>query len=121
MSDPQPERLRPTTLNDVAKLAGVSIATVSKALNGRSQVRAETRERVQEAAARLNFTPNPLALGLLAGRTGTVGLLTNDLEGRFSLPILMGAEDAFGADSISVLLCDARGDAIREQHHLKAL
>ncbi len=121
MSDTQPERVRPTTLNDVAKLAGVSIATVSKALNGRGQVRAETRERVLHAAERLKFTPNPLAQGLLAGRTGTVGLLTNDLEGRFSLPILMGAEDAFGAGSISVFLCDARGDAIREQHHLKAL
>ena len=121
MTDTPNKRPRPTTLSDVAKVAGVSIATVSKALNGRSQVRAETRERVLEAAARLHFTPNPLALGLLAGRTGTVGLLTNDLEGRFSLPILMGAEDAFGADSVSVLLCDARGDTIREQHHLKAL
>ena len=121
MTDTPQERPRPTTLNDVAKLAGVSIATVSKALNGRGQVRAETRERVQQAAERLHFSPNPLAQGLLAGRTGTVGLLTNDLEGRFSLPILMGAEDAFGAGSISVLLCDARGDAIREQHHLKAL
>lgn len=121
MPEGHSERPRPTTLNDVAKLAGVSIATVSKALNGRSQVRAETRERVIQAAERLHFTPNPLAQGLLAGRTGTVGLLTNDLEGRFSLPILMGAEDAFGADSVSVLLCDARGDAIREQHHLKSL
>ena len=121
MTESPQERPRPTTLNDVAKLAGVSIATVSKALNGRGQVRAETRERVQQAAERLHFTPNPLAQGLIAGRTGTVGLLTNDLEGRFSLPILMGAEDAFGAGSVSVLLCDARGDAIREQHHLKAL
>jgi LacI family transcriptional regulator len=114
-------RARPTTLNDVAKLAGVSIATVSKALNGRGQVRAETRERVQQAAEKLHFSPNPLAQGLLAGKTSTVGLLTNDLEGRFSLPILMGAEDAFGAGSVSVFLCDARGDIIREQHHLKAL
>ena len=65
--------------------------------------------------------PNPLARGLLAGRTGTVGLLTSDLEGRFVIPILMGAEDAFGAGQVSVFLCDARGDAIREQHQLRAL
>ena len=57
----------------------------------------------------------------LAGRTGTVGLLTSDLEGRFSIPILMGAEDAFGAGEVAVFLCDARGDAIREQHHVRAL
>lgn len=114
-------RSKPATLKDVAVLAGVSIATVSKALNGREHVRAETRERVQRAAEKLQFSPNALAKGLLAGRTGTVGLLTSDLEGRFSIPVMMGAEDAFGAGSTSVFLSDARGDAIREQHHLRAL
>ncbi|WAZ19986.1 LacI family transcriptional regulator [Streptomyces cinnabarinus] len=116
-----PSRSHTATLSDVARLAGVSIATASKALNGRSQVRAETRQRVIEAAERLSFRPNQLARGLIAGRTGTVGLLTSDLEGRFSIPILMGAEDAFGAGEVAVFLCDARGDAIREQHHVRAL
>ena len=102
-------------------MAGVSIATASKALNGRTNVHPDTRRRVVEAAERLAFTPNSLAKAMLAGQTGTVGLLTNDLEGRFSIPILMGAEDAFGAGRMSVFLCDARGDAIREQHHLRAL
>src|SRR3954452_10982199 len=118
---PGPARSHTATLTDVARLAGVSVATASKALNGRSQVRAETRQRVIEAAERLSFRPNQLARGLLAGRTGTVGLLTSDLEGRFSIPILMGAEDAFGAGQDSVFLCDARGDTIREQHQLRAL
>jgi LacI family transcriptional regulator len=112
---------RPVTLSDVARLAGVSVATASKALNGRDQVAAATRQRVIAAADRLSFSPNPLARGLLAGRTGTVGLLTSDLDGRFVIPILMGAEDAFGAGQVNVFLCDARGDAIREQHHLRAL
>ena len=114
-------RNRPATLTDVARLAGVSIATASKALNGRDQVSPVTRERVLVAAEQLAFSPNALARGLLAGRTGTVGLLTSDLDGRFSIPVLMGAEDAAGEGSISVFLCDARGDAIREQHHVKAL
>jgi LacI family transcriptional regulator len=112
---------RPVTLTDVARLAGVSISTASKALNGRDEVAPATRERVLAAASRLSFSPNPLARGLLAGRTGTVGLLTSDLEGRFVIPILMGAEDAFGAGQVSVFLCDARGDTIREQHQLRAL
>ena len=112
---------RPATLKDIAALAGVSLATASKALNGRQHVRAETRDRVRRAAEELAFVPNPLAQGLFAGRTGTVGLITSDLDGRFSIPILMGAEDAFGAGSMSVFLCDARGDSIREQHHLRAL
>ena len=112
---------RPVTLTDVARLAGVSIATASKALNGRDQVAPATRAKVIDAADRLSFSPNPMARGLLAGRTGTVGLLTSDLEGRFVIPILMGAEDAFGAGQVNVFVCDARGDAIREQHQLRAL
>ena len=114
-------RPRAATLRDVAVLAGVSMATASKALNGRANVHPDTRRRVVEAAERIAFTPNSLAQAILAGQTGTVGLLTNDLDGRFSLPILIGAEDAFGAGKMSVFLCDARGDTIREQYHLKAL
>jgi LacI family transcriptional regulator len=117
----QSGRRRQATLGDVARLAGVSIATASKALNGRDQVSPVTRAKVHEAADQLSFSPNALARGLLAGRTGTIGLLTNDLEGRFSIPILVGAEDAAGEGAISVFLCDARGDAIREQHHVRAL
>lgn len=67
------------------------------------------------------FTPNAAARSLLAGRSGTVGLITSDMEGRFSIPVMMGAEDAFGAGEMSVFLCDARGDSIREQHHIDAL
>src|SRR6478736_7517966 len=118
---PSSESGRTTTLSDVARRAGVSIATASKALNGRGDVAAATRQRVRDAADSLAFTPNAMARGLLAGRTGTVGLLTSDLEGRFMIPILMGAEDAFGAGRINVFLCDARGDSIREQHHLREL
>ena len=118
---PVASRPRNPTLKDVARLAGVSVATASKALNGRDNLHPETRQRVDDIANRISFTPNTLAQSLIAGQTGTVGLLTHDLEGRFSIPILMGAEDAFGSGKMSVFLCDARGDAIREQYHLQAL
>ncbi|WP_030254883.1 LacI family DNA-binding transcriptional regulator [Streptomyces violens] len=109
------------TLTDVAALAGVTPGTASKALNGRGRLRPETRQRVLEAAQRLDFQPNALAQSLLTGRSSTVGLLTTDSIGRFSLPVLLGAEDALGAGQISVLLCDSRGDAIRERHYLRTL
>lgn len=112
---------RKVTLQDVARLAGVSVATASKAINAREGVSSATRERVLDVVRQVGFTPNELARGLLVGQSGTVGLLTGDLEGRFVLPILMGAEDAFGAGQVSAFLCDARGDAIREQYHLRAL
>ncbi|GAA4892062.1 LacI family DNA-binding transcriptional regulator [Tessaracoccus lubricantis] len=113
--------MRPATLKAVAAEAGVSLSTASKALNGRDEVGAATRERVLAAAEKLAFTPNPMARSLAAAQSGTVGLLASDLDGRFSIPILMGAEDAFGAERMSVFLCDAREDAIRERHHLQAL
>ena len=115
------QRPRAATISDVAARAGVSIATASKAINGRAQVRAETRRRVLEAAEELGFRPNDLARSLLSGQTRTVGLLTSDSVGRFGIPVLLGAEDAFGAGEMAVLLCDARGDAIREQYHLRTL
>ncbi|MBB2910795.1 LacI family transcriptional regulator [Streptosporangium becharense] len=114
-------RSRAVTISDVASLAGVSIATASKALNGKDDVRAETRQRVIAAAEELSFRPNPLARGLLSGQTRTVGLLTSDSVGRFGIPVLLGAEDAFGAGEMAVMLCDARGDAIREQHYVRTL
>lgn len=110
-----------STIADVAALAGVSVGTASKALNGRGQLRAETRERVLEAARTLRFQPNALAQGLLAGRSFTVGLLTTDSIGRFGIPVLLGAEEALGAGQVSVLLCDTRGDAVREHHYVQTL
>lgn len=109
------------TLREVARAAGVSISTASKALNGRADVGPATRSRVQEAAEQLGFRPNSTARALQNGRTGTLGLITSDLEGRFSIPILMGAEDAAGAGQMSIFLCDARDDSIREAYHLHSL
>lgn len=112
---------RAVTIADVAVLAGVSIGTVSKALNGRGQLRAETRDRVLAAAHQLGFRPSPLARGLLTGRSYTVGLITTDSFGRFTIPVMLGAEDALGEGQMSVLLCDGRGDPIREQHYIATL
>jgi LacI family transcriptional regulator len=109
------------TLTDVARLAGVSVATASKALNSGRDVAADTRLRVLQAANQLSFEPNILARGLISGRTRTIGLLTDELAGRFSIPILLGAENALANEQMAVLLCDARGDAIRRQHYIRTL
>ncbi|WP_286279439.1 LacI family DNA-binding transcriptional regulator [Naasia aerilata] len=117
MSDQQYESGKPPAkLRDVAEMAGVSIATASKALNGRVHVHPATRDKVLRTAEKLSFAGK-----ISSKHTGTVGLITSDLDGRFSIPILMGAEDAFGTGRVSVMLCDARGDSIREQYHLQAL
>ena len=105
----------------MAALAGVSTGTASKALNGRGSLRPETRLRVRQAADELGFVANAAARSLQTGRTYTVGMITTDSIGRFSIPLMLGAEDALGAGQVSVLLCDARDDAIREQYYLRTL
>ena len=84
----------------MAARAGVSIGTASKALNGQGKLRDETRDRVAAAARDLGFAPNALARGLLAGRTYTVGVITTDSFGRFSIPVMLGAEDALGSGEL---------------------
>jgi LacI family transcriptional regulator len=116
-----PAKQLPPTLADVAALAGVSVGTASRALNGKGRMRPDTRERVLDAAAKLGFRPNEHARSLLAGRSWTVGLITTDGMGRFSTPVLLGAEDALGAGRIAVLLCDTRGDHIRERYYVENL
>jgi LacI family transcriptional regulator len=112
---------RAVTISQVAALAGVSTGTASKALNGRGALRPETRLRVQQAAAQLGFVANAAARSLQTGRTYTVGMITTDSIGRFSIPLLIGAEDALGAGQMSIFLCDARDDPIREQYYLRTL
>lgn len=109
------------TIYDVAQMAGVSVGTASKALNGRGQLSTATRQRVLDAAAALEFRPNDLVRSLMRGRTFTVGLLTTDSYGRFSIPILQGIEDSLGPAEISVVLCDARDDAARERQYVHLL
>ncbi|MBR7829199.1 LacI family DNA-binding transcriptional regulator [Actinospica sp. MGRD01-02] len=118
MSETPPARV---TLAEVAASAGVSVGTASKALNDRGSMREETRARVRAAAERLGFQIDAVARSLQTGRSYTVGMITTDSIGRFSIPVMLGVEDTLGAGQMSVLLCDARDDRIREQYYLKTL
>ena len=81
------ERIR---IYDVARVAGVSVATASKALNDTGRMTEETRKRVKQTAAALGFRPNAMARALTQQRSFTIGLLTNDTYGRFTLPVMAG-------------------------------
>ncbi|MFC7547864.1 LacI family DNA-binding transcriptional regulator [Plantactinospora sp. GCM10030261] len=109
------------TIRDVAKAAGVSVATASKGLNGKGRMRPETRQRIVDIARDIGFRANRNASSLTTGRTFTVGLLTRDGYGRFTPPLLGGVEDALSVDTASLILCDARRDAVRERHYVDAL
>ena len=109
------------TIRDVAQLAGVSIGTASKALNGTGQLRPETRARVMASAQQLSFRPNDLAHSLHRGQSFTVGVISNDSFGRFGMPIVEGLEECLSDSRISVFMCNATDDPQREARHVESL
>ncbi|WP_407922225.1 LacI family DNA-binding transcriptional regulator [Aureimonas psammosilenae] len=114
------ERTR-VTIRHVAEAAGVSVATASKALNERGRMMPETRQRVQDAARRLGFRPNAMARALISQRSFTLGLLTNDTYGRFTLPIAAGLSAAMADRGVSVFLCAIEDDPARAKLNLEAM
>jgi LacI family transcriptional regulator len=109
------------TIRDVARLANVSIGTVSKALNNSGSLRRETRERIAAIAAEIGFRPNDLAQSLHRGQSFTVGLISNDSFGRFTMPIMEGLEAALADERIAVFMCNATDDPARERQHVEQL
>jgi LacI family transcriptional regulator len=111
---------RGVTLNDVARAAGVTLGTASKALNGRGKLSIETRERVRAEAKRLGFRFRELRQEEIASSGLLIGVLTTDNYGRFSMPLVTGIEDSFGPLPVSVVLCNSH-DLEREQQHIDLL
>jgi DNA-binding LacI/PurR family transcriptional regulator len=89
----QPIRKRPT-ISDVARLAGVSISTVSRVVNGTGPVAEETVAHVRQAIETLNYTPSAAARSLAGRKTKTIGLILPQISGAFFAPMLLGIESA---------------------------
>ena len=85
---------RPPTIADVAQKAAVSIATVSRVLNGTTPVHAEKAERVHRAMEELQFMPHTAARTLASRRTNTIGLILDEIGRDFFSPLLRGIEAA---------------------------
>ncbi len=113
--------MKAATIHDVARAAGVSVGTVSKALNQTGTLSQATRARVMVAVAALKYRPNVLAKSLHSGLSGAVGLISNDSFGRFTMPIMEGLEGVLSAHGIGVFMCNATDDPAREREHLAQL
>jgi LacI family transcriptional regulator len=103
---------------DVAREAGVSAATVSRALNDKPNVNAEYAARVIEAAARLGYRPNGVARNLRRKSTGLLALIISDVGNPFFTAVTRGVEDVARANGYSVLLCNADEDPAKEAVYL---
>ena len=86
-------------INEIAKKAGVSIATVSRALNSSGSVKPETRRRIQELAREYHYRPHPFARGLSKRKTDTIGVILPELNDEFFMDIIHGVdEEAYRAN-----------------------
>lgn len=101
---------RPATLTQVARLAGVSLTTASKAMNGRNKISETTRRRVLRAATDLSYAPNLVAKSLVSGTSSIIGVLLRDpMVYRFAMPIVIGAQSVLEQREFSAIIADARG------------
>lgn len=105
-ADRRPPAERMPTIKDVAELAGVATSTVSRALSKPDRVNRHTRERIEEAAARLNYVPSSQARGLSSGRTDTVAVLVPDITNPFYFDIIRGTQHQLKAAGLTQLLVD---------------
>src|SRR5919199_110024 len=105
------------TIYDVAALAGVSPATVSRVLNGRS-VSPDKERLVLEAAEQLHYTPNRVARTLRRQLSEVVALVIPDIENPFFTSLARGVADTAQQAGFSVVLCNTDGDLAKERHFL---
>jgi DNA-binding LacI/PurR family transcriptional regulator len=98
------------TISDVARTAGVSIATVSRVLNSSVPVTGDTAQKVQRAIELLGFQPHLAARTLAGGKTNTIGLLVPDLSNPFFAPLVRGVELCVRAAGFDLLIYSACGD-----------
>ena len=111
----------PTTIRDVAKAAGVSVATVSRALNGATNVLPQTRQRIEDAARALRFTPSGAARSLITRRTDTIGALLPDLHGEYFSELIRGIDQAARARGLHLLVSSSHGNADEAAAALRAM
>jgi LacI family transcriptional regulator len=109
------------TVHDVARAAGVSISTVSRALASPERVAAETRDRVTRVATELGYRPNQAASGLRMGRTHAVGLLVPDLENPYFATVTKAVQARARAEGYEVFVADSDEDPDVEAELIGAL
>ena len=109
------------TMRDVARLAGVSVATVSAVINGSAVVSEGRTQRVRDAMEALDYYPDQVARSLKVGRTDVIGMVVPDITNIFFPLVIRGAEDAARTHGYSVILCDAEDDPEEERRHLNTL
>jgi len=108
-------------IKDVAKIAGVSTATVSRVLAGQARVSEKTRQKVLDAIEQLNYRPNLIARSLRVRKSAKIGLLVSDIRNPFFTAIGRAVEDSAYEQGYSVLMCNTDENPEKEELYLNLL
>jgi LacI family transcriptional regulator len=109
------------TIYDVAREAGVSMATVSRVVNGNPNVKPTTRKKVSEAIKRLGYRPNAVARGLASKKTTTVGVIIPDISSVFFSELARGIEDIANMYKYNIILCNSDQNKDKEIRLIQTL
>lgn len=110
-----------STIREVAKLAGVSPATVSRVMNGEVPVADDTRRRVEEAMQQLGYRPNSFARSLASNRSDCIGLVISHLAGPFMGTLMVNLEERLRLHQKSLLVASGHNELVREQESIDFL
>lgn len=106
------------TIKDIARELVVSVSTVSRALNDDHNIRPETRKRIQEAAKRMGYTPNPVATNLKYGKTKTVGVIVPEMTTPYAAKVIDGIQDVCYHNNYKVIIASSGEDTDKERENL---
>src|SRR5690625_5830607 len=109
------------TSNDVAREAKVSMATVSRVLNGNPNVKPETRKKVKEVIKRLNYRPNAVARGLASKKTTTVGVIIPDISNLYYSALARGLDDIAEMYNYQTIITNTENDPEKERDSFLSL
>ncbi|UCD36982.1 MAG: LacI family DNA-binding transcriptional regulator [Fidelibacterota bacterium] len=111
----------PVTMKDIAQMAGVSVVTVSRALNDKPDINEVTKESILRIAQDLNYAPHDLARSLITRKTKTIGIIIPNNEDPFYAKIVGGISAESRERGYSVILCSSRSDADEELRLFRVL
>lgn len=113
--------MKRSTLKEVAKLAGVSTATVSNALNETKYVSEEVKDKINRAIEELNYQPNIVAKSLRVQESRIIGVLISDVANPFFSIVVRGIEEELSKSNYSILLCNTDSSVEKERKYLEVM
>lgn len=109
------------TMDEIAKKAGVSQATVSRVINGNTSVNPALREKVMYWVRKLDYQPNATARSLVNNKSYLLGLIIPDISNPYFSEVVQSIEEEAENNGYNIILCNSNGSSTKEKKHIKTL